>query len=69
MGQQCTLKTKDSSFLGCIRKKIASRLREVIIILCLVLVLGSPVQVKHGCSGVSSAKSHSDDKLTEASFI
>lgn len=69
MRQPCALKNKDNSLLGCIRKKIASRLREVIILLCLVLVLGSPVQDKYKCSRVSLANSHSDEKLTEASFV
>lgn len=36
--QQCALSTEVSSILGCIRRRVARKLREVVLHLCSVLV-------------------------------
>lgn len=67
--QQCALEAKANSLLGCIRLGIASRLREVILLLStgeatvgtLCLLPASPVQEIDRHMRVSPAKGHEDD--------
>lgn len=67
--QQCALEAKANSLLSCVRQVIASRLREVILLLStgeamvgtLCPVVVSPVQERDGHMRVSPAKGHEDD--------
>lgn len=76
MSQQCAFAAKIHGILGCIKSSAASRLREVILLLCSALlgphldpVLCSPVQVRHSHTGVIPEKGHLDDYRTGASVI
>jgi len=74
--QQCALVTKNpTDILGCIKKSVTSRSREVLLPLCPseapsgapCPVLGSSVQERHGTMGQSPADE--DDERTGASLL
>ena len=75
---QCLLAAqKANSILGCIKRSMTSRAREVILPFCfhvtppgvLCPVLGSPTQEGHGAVGVGPDKGHEDDQRAGAPLL
>ena len=80
MSQECLLAAqKANHILGCIKKSVASKAREVILPLCSALVRfhlkysmqlwGSTVQERHGPVGASPEEGHKNDQRDGTSLL
>jgi len=67
MSQQCALAAqKANCVLGCIKRGVARREREVIV---LCPGLGPPVQEGHGALGMGPEEGHKDDQRAGAPLL